>query len=80
MSIFNLNIRLDIQDGVRLINFFELLSGKRAKGYDATPKNRINKINNLSIALNFLERDMFVSNPGCCAEGFYYFFILYLFT
>eukprot|EP01107_Rhizomastix_libera_P003271 TRINITY_DN1568_c0_g1_i1.p1 TRINITY_DN1568_c0_g1~~TRINITY_DN1568_c0_g1_i1.p1 ORF type:complete len:582 (-),score=244.19 TRINITY_DN1568_c0_g1_i1:63-1718(-) len=62
------DIRLDIQDGVRLINFFELLSGKRAKGYDATPKNRINKINNLSIALNFLERDMFVSNPGCCAE------------
>lgn len=62
------DLRTDIQDGVALINFFELLSGKRIKGYDPRPKNRIAKINNLSVAFKALDRDLDVVNPGCAAE------------
>jgi len=62
------DLRIDIQDGIKLICFFQLLSGKKVRqNYDKKPKNRIAKINNLSIALNFLN-EMGIINPGCAAE------------
>lgn len=62
------DLRLDIQDGLKLIVFFETLSGKKVRqAYDRKPKNRISKISNLSVALNFLG-EMGIANPGCAAE------------
>ncbi|KAL7718297.1 Alpha-actinin [Entamoeba marina] len=63
------DISVDLQTGIVLINFFELLSGKILRErYSHAPKNRIQMINNLHIALTFMERDMMVRNPGCSAE------------
>ena len=60
---------IDLKDGIRLINFFELLSGLTIKmKYDLRPKNKIHMINNLNVALKFLTTEMGVKNPGCFAE------------
>eukprot|EP01113_Clastostelium_recurvatum_P047169 TRINITY_DN8362_c0_g1_i1.p1 TRINITY_DN8362_c0_g1~~TRINITY_DN8362_c0_g1_i1.p1 ORF type:complete len:148 (-),score=11.00 TRINITY_DN8362_c0_g1_i1:118-525(-) len=46
----------DFDTGVQLIHFLEDLSGKVLKQrYDDPPKNRIQQISNVAIALNFLE-------------------------
>ena len=63
------DLRTDLCDGIRLINFFELLCGHQmTEKYDKVPTNRIQKINNLSLALRFMERNCGVRNPGCSAE------------
>jgi cortexillin 1/2 len=63
------DLSVDLKDGIRLINFFELLSGKQLKErYDLTPKNRIHMIHNLSLAIHFMDTTMGVKNPGCFAE------------
>jgi len=46
-------------DGVKLINFLELLSSKKVtQKYDTKPPSRIQSIQNLHIALQFLEKQM----------------------
>ena len=63
------DLRTDLEDGLRLIAFFEVLCGHpMPERYDKQPVQRIQKINNLSLALKFLDRDMGVRNPGCSAE------------
>jgi len=63
------DLSVDLCDGIKLINFFELLCGhKMTEKYDKVPTNRIQKINNLSLALRFMERNCGVRNPGCSAE------------
>lgn len=63
------DITTDFNTGIILINFFELLSKKILRErYTHVPKNRIQCINNIHIALTFMERDMLVKNPGCSAE------------
>jgi len=63
------DLSVDLCDGLKLINFFELLCGhKMTEKYDKVPTNRIQKINNLSLALRFMERNCGVRNPGCSAE------------
>jgi len=63
------DLRTDLEDGLKLIAFFEILCGhSMTDRYDKQPVQRIQKINNLSLALKFLERDMNVRNPGCSAE------------
>lgn len=67
------DIKTDLSDGVNLINFLEILSGKKLKQkYDKKPPSRIQKIQNLSIALTFLENKMNVkpSKLGISAEDF----------
>ena len=63
------DISKDFSTGIVLINFFELLSGKilREK-YTHSPKSRIYCIENLHLALQFMEKEMKVRNPGCSAE------------
>ncbi|GAT97349.1 hypothetical protein CL6EHI_083140 [Entamoeba histolytica] len=63
------DLAVDLKDGIRVINFFELLSGKTLKEkYDLRPKNRIQMVHNLHLAMQFLEKEMLVRNPGCFAE------------
>lgn len=67
------DIKHDLNDGIRLINFLELLSGKQIKQrYDSKPASRIQKIQNLHIALTFLEKEMDIKarNLGIGAEDF----------
>lgn len=64
------DLRTDLEDGLTMINFFEILCGHPlSEKYEKRPTQRIQKINNLHLALRFLERDMGVRNPGCSAEG-----------
>jgi len=63
------DLSVDLCDGLKLINFFELLCGHQmTEKYDKVPTNRIQKINNLSLGLRFMERNCGVKNPGCSAE------------
>ena len=63
------DLRVDLNDGLKLIAFFELLCGHpMTEKYDRQPVQRIQKINNLSLALRFMERNCGVRNPGCSAE------------
>jgi len=63
------DLRVDLCDGIKLINFFELLCGHQMTDrYDKVPTNRIQKINNLSLSLRFMERNCGVRSPGCSVE------------
>lgn len=64
------DIREDLSDGVKLINFLELLSGKSVQTrYDPKPPSRIQKIQNLHIALKFLQKELDVKLVSVGAEG-----------
>lgn len=53
------DIKQDLSDGTRLINFLELLSGKKiGQKFDSKPDSRIKMIQNLHIAIQFLENSM----------------------
>lgn len=63
------NLRVDLGDGIKLVQFFEVLSGKKiTTRLETKITTRIQKIQNLHIALKFLESEMGVKNPGCSAE------------
>jgi hypothetical protein len=63
------DITTDFSDGIKLIHFLELLSGKKiGKKLEENPKNRIQKIQNLHIALEFVKA-LDVRALGVGAEG-----------
>jgi len=63
------DLRVDLKNGIKLINFFELLCGHQMTDrYDKVPTNRIQMINNLSLGLRFMERNCGVRSPGCSVE------------
>jgi len=51
------NLETDLSDGLRLIALVEVLSGKRFRKYNKRPKFRNQKLENVTIALKFLEND-----------------------
>jgi len=64
------DIKTDLGTGVLLINFLELLSGKKIhQKYDLKPPSRIQSIQNLHIALTFLEKVLEIK-PTSSAEDF----------
>jgi len=64
------DIKTDLSDGVKLINFLELLGNKKVQQkYDMKPPSRIQCIQNLHIALQFLEKTMDVKTTTS-AEDF----------
>jgi cortexillin 1/2 len=64
------DLRVDLGDGIKLVQFFEVLAQKKIHTRLETKiTTRIQKIQNLHIALKFLEAEMGVKNPGCSAEG-----------
>jgi len=63
------DLRTDLGDGTKLAQFFQTLSGKKIQTkIEQRPVTRIQKIQNLHIALKFLDQEMKVRNPGCSAE------------
>jgi cortexillin 1/2 len=64
------DIREDLGDGLKLVQFFEVLAQKKINTrLETRITTRIQKIQNLHIALKFLETEMGVRNPGCSAEN-----------
>lgn len=51
------NLENDLSDGLRLIALIEVLSGKRMPRHNKKPVFRSQKLENVSIALNFLEME-----------------------
>jgi len=62
-------VRIDLGDGVKFAHFLECLSAKKLQGrLDTKAQQRIQKIQNLVLALKFMDAEMGVKNPGCSAE------------
>lgn len=65
------DISLDFSDGIKLVHFLELLSGKKiGKKLELDKKADIYKIQNVYLALQFAEKDMDVKAGGVAAEDF----------
>jgi len=63
------DLSADLQSGIILINFFELLSGKKfQQKYERRPFNRIHKIQNNHMGLQFVVTEMQVPLVGIGAE------------
>ncbi|EGC40489.1 hypothetical protein DICPUDRAFT_73997 [Dictyostelium purpureum] len=66
------NIATDFSDGTKLIYFLELVSNKKCRRkFNPEPKDKINRIQNISIALWFIEEDLNIKNRSIGAEDFY---------
>lgn len=64
------DVRVDLGDGVKFAQFLEALCGKKLHArLDTKAHQRIQKIQNLVLALKFMDAEMGVKNPGCSAEG-----------
>lgn len=62
------DITQDFSDGIKLSHFLELLAGKKMPKRPEEAKSRIHKINNVFLAMQFLEQ-MDVKVEGVAAEG-----------
>ncbi|GBM85634.1 Filamin-A [Araneus ventricosus] len=51
------NLETDLSDGLRLIALVEVLSGRRLPKHNKKPTFRSQKLENVSVALKFLEED-----------------------
>lgn len=51
------NLETDLSDGLRLIALIEVLSGKKLPKHNKRPNFRSQKLENVSVALRFLEKD-----------------------
>lgn len=65
------DLKTELQNGVNLVNFFEILTNKVIERYYKAPKNKMQMIENLNLSLNFLEREIKIRNPGCSAPNIY---------
>lgn len=62
----------DLADGVRLLQFLELVTERTVPGgYKKEPTNRIQKIENCSKAIKFIKEDLQIRLVGIGAEGMY---------
>ena len=51
------NLETDLSDGLKLIALVQVLSGKKLPKYNKKPNFRSQKLENVSVALKFLEHD-----------------------
>eukprot|EP01100_Stratorugosa_tubuloviscum_P001307 TRINITY_DN128_c1_g3_i1.p1 TRINITY_DN128_c1_g3~~TRINITY_DN128_c1_g3_i1.p1 ORF type:complete len:922 (-),score=520.52 TRINITY_DN128_c1_g3_i1:182-2947(-) len=58
----------DLQDGVRLLIFLENVCGKKVGKYDHNPRSRIQMIQNLNLAVQFIQNELGVRLVGISAE------------
>ncbi|KAN0045367.1 hypothetical protein ACTA71_005744 [Dictyostelium dimigraforme] len=69
------NISTDFSDGTKLIYFLELISNKKCRRkFNPEPKDKINRIQNITIALWFIEEELDIkirSISSIGAEDFY---------
>lgn len=59
----------DVTDGVRLLQFLELVSGRSVGPFKKDPTNRIQKIENCSKTIKFIKDDLQIKLVGIGAEG-----------
>jgi len=62
------DLEADLSDGLRLVALVEVLSGKKFKFVNKRPNFRTQKLENVTMALEFLERDegIRIVNIGRC--------------
>ena len=51
------DLESDLSDGLRLITLVEVLSGKKIREFNKRPISRVQKLDNVNIVLEFLEKD-----------------------
>lgn len=68
------NLETDLSDGLHLITLIEVLSGKRLPKHNKKPSFRSQKLENVSVALKFLQDDEGIRIVNI---GMYWFFFLY---
>eukprot|EP01133_Synstelium_polycarpum_P003703 gene3703-4265_t len=65
------DVSKDLSDGVKLIWFLELISSKKLhKKFDYEPKSRIQMIQNIHLAIVFLDEELKIKVQGVGAEDF----------
>eukprot|EP01132_Coremiostelium_polycephalum_P002135 gene2135-2632_t len=65
------DVSTDLSDGVKLIYFLESVSGKKfTKKFDLEPKTRILRVQNLHLAMVFVDQDLQIKVQGVAAEEF----------
>ena len=66
------NLETDLSDGLKLIALIEVLSGKKLPKHNKKPTFRSQKLENVSVALKFLEHDegIRIVNIGECRQFF----------
>lgn len=62
------DLKADLADGVKLINFLEIATGKSVGKYYDKPKMDLHKIQNFHVALNFI-KSLGIRLHGIAAEG-----------
>ena len=69
---FIANLETDLSDGLRLVALIETLSGKRMSKHNKKPTFRSQKLENVSVALKFLEHNegIKIVNIGQCSLFF----------
>lgn len=71
------NLETDLSDGLRLISLIEVLSGKKLPKHNRRPTFRSQKLENVSVALKFLDDEAIkIVNIG---KSFFFFFQIYFF-
>jgi len=65
------DIEKDLQDGTKLLQFLEIVTNKKVPRYDKKPMQKIQKIQNLSIALTFVKDELAVNLVTIGAEDLY---------
>lgn len=65
------NLQTDFQDGVRLNQFLEGVTSKKVGKFDLKPSQKIQKIQNLSIGLKFVEESLGVKLVGIGPEDLF---------
>lgn len=70
------NLETDFENGLKLIYLVEVLTGEQLTGYNDKPRLRIQKANNINIALKKIKDEGV--NVTCGAEGRFNFFFFFL--
>lgn len=59
----------DLQDGTLLNHFVEIVTAKKIGKWDLAPTRKVQKLENLSIGLNYIQNDMKIRLVGIGSEG-----------
>lgn len=65
------NLVTDFQDGVKLIQLVEALTGKKVARYNRNPRFRSQKIDNINVAIKTLENEWGLFAVGVDPSGMY---------
>ena len=72
------SLESDLSDGLRLIALIEVLSQKRMPKYNKRPTFRSQKLENVSVALKFLEDEgIKIVNIGKCEQTLFFLFFCF---